>query len=483
MSNRLSTGVEGLDEVLLGGLLPGRSYLLSGGPGHGKTTLGAHFLAAGQRAGERCLFISLSERPDQLVEDVGARGIDMSKVEVLDLRPGGEEFVESPGHFSIFERGVVEGPSTTSRIVEAIERVRPNRVLIDSLTHIRYLSSDVLRYRRQVSALLAFLQERDCTVMGTAESGSQADDLDLRFLCDGVICLEREPDRAIEVVKYAGSDYIDGSHSLRLNAGGVVVYPRLVPIDHCQEFEDRVLSTGIDSLDKMLHGGLEAGTVTILTGPSGVGKTTLGMQFMAAAAARGERSSAFIFEENVGILRRRCESMNMPISSMEEAGMLSIQMVEPLSHSPDQLVAEVRREVEKNGTKLVMIDSVAGYRLSIREGRHDLVATLHALSKYLQNMGVTVLLVNEVETLTGDFRATDVGISYLSDSVIFLRYLEDRGQLSRALGILKKRLSGFERTMRDFVLTKRGIEVGEPLTGLRGILSGIPEHTEDRAEQ
>ena len=475
MSDRVSTGVLGLDNVLCGGLLPGRAYLLSGGPGHGKTTLGAHFLEAGRVAGERGLFISLSERPQQVLEDVGARGIDLSGVEVLDLRPSGDELARFPGHFSVFEPGVIEGPSITARIIETVERCRPDRVLIDSLTHIRFLSSDVLSYRRQVGALLAFLHERGCTVMGTAESGPSADDIDLRFLCDGVICLEREPDRAVEVVKFQGSDYIDGAHSLRLNDQGMVVYPRLVPIDHRQDFDDRVLSSGIASFDAMLHGGLEAGTITILTGPSGVGKTTLGFQFMAAAAARGERSSAFIFEENLGILRRRCEAVGIPITAMEKAGNLSIQVVEPLSHSPDHFVADLRREVEKNGSTLVMIDSVSGYRLSIREGRHDLVATLHALTKYLQNMGVTVLLVNEVETLTGDFKATEAGISYLSDAVIFLRYLEYRGELTKAVGILKKRLSGFERSMRSFEISREGLTVGAPLSGLRGILSGIPE--------
>lgn len=480
MNDRLSTGVSGLDHVLCGGFLPGRAYLLSGGPGHGKTTLGAHFLQAGVAAGEQGLFISLSERPEQLIEDVGARGIDLSEVEVLDLRPSGDEFLRSPGHFSVFEPGVVEGPSATARIVETVERLQPKRVLIDSLTHIRFLSSDVLRYRHQVSALLAFLHDQGCTVVSTAEAGPEADDMDLRFLCDGVICLEREPDRAVEVVKFRGSDYVTGAHSLRLYENGMVVYPRLVPIEHRQDFEDRVLPSGVASLDAMLHGGLEAGTVTILTGPSGVGKTTLGFQFMAAAAQRGERSAAFIFEENIGILRRRCEGVGVPITAMEESGMLAIQIVEPLSHSPDQFVADLRHEVEENGTKLVMIDSVAGYRLSIREGRQDLIASLHALSKYLQNMGVTVLLVNEVRTLTGDFRATEVGISYFADAVIFLRYLECRGELTKVIGILKKRLSGFERSMRSFTVGAQGVVVGEPLTGLRGILSGIPERVDEK---
>lgn len=310
-----------------------------------------------------------------------------------------------------------------------------------------------------------------------SEGSESAPDDDLQFMSDGVIHQDFSPDeRILSVSKFRGSDFRSGRHSMRLTATGMQVFPRLLPEMYKQEFVAESISSGVAELDEMLHGGLERGTISIITGPSGVGKSTLGLQFMKEAAGRGERSVVYLFEEQQETLLRRCEAVNIPIRTMMEHGTLSVVQVEPLQFTPDQFANIVRREVEQQKTSIVMIDSVSGYRLSLRGD--DLVTHLHALCKYLQNMGVAVLLINEVEAITGEFRVTEVGISYLADNIVFLRYLEMQGELHKAIGVLKKRLSSFERTVREFEVTRYGLKVGRPLTGLRGILTGKVEWIE-----
>jgi circadian clock protein KaiC len=251
------------------------------------------------------------------------------------------------------------------------------------------------------------------------------------------------------------------------------VFPHLMPEVYGQEFALEVLSSGVPELDELLHGGFERSTITIISGPSGVGKSTLGLQFMKEAAGRGERSVIYAFEERKETLLNRCEGINIPVHAMIERGTLSVVQIEPLHYTPDEFANLVRYEVEQQKARIVMIDSISGYRLSVRG--NELVTHIHALCKYLQNMGVAVLLINEVESITGDFRATEIGISYIADNLVFLRYLEMQGELRKAIGVLKKRMSDFEKTLREFEITRYGIKVGKPLTNLRGILKGTPE--------
>jgi len=473
LTTRLSTGVDGLDEVLQGGFIPGRAYLVRGGPGMGKTTLGLHFLTAGAANGEKVLFITLGEPEALLRKNAEAMGFDLNGVSFLDLSPTPEFFAQVET-YDIFSPAEVEREPTTRRIIEEVEKLQPSRVFIDAMTQFRYLATDPFQYRKQVLSFLRFLVERGTTVLFTSEGSAEAPDADLRFLSDGVIHLEFAPEgRTLSVGKFRGSAFLSGFHSVQLSAQGMKVFPRLVPEVFRREFAPETVSSGVPELDELLHGGLERGTITIITGPSGVGKTTLGLQFMKEAAGRGERSVVYTFEEGVETLVGRCESINIPIRAMMERGTLSVVKVEPLRYTPDEFARLVRREVEEEGSRIVMIDSIAGYRLSLRG--EDLVPHLHALCKYLSNMGVTALLINEVEHITGEFRATEVGISYLADNIIFLRFLEMRGELHKAIGVLKKRLSDFEKTLREFQITRYGVKVGAPLTGLRGILSGTPE--------
>lgn len=470
---RLRTGVAGLDEVLHGGLLPGRTYLVRGGPGTGKTMLGLHFLTAGAAQGERALFITVEESTDQVCKDARALGFDLRGVRFVDLTPGAEFFTKAQS-YDIFTPAEVEREPTTRMIVEEIERVRPDRVFLEAMTQFRYLSPNTFQYHKQVLSLLRFLQDRGATVLFTSEGSDITSDEHLQFLSDGVLHLESTPtSRAIRVSKFRGSDFEAGYHSMRLTDRGMEVYPRLVPSRHGRQFIKEVVPSGIPGIDEQLHGGLERGTVTVITGPTGVGKTTLGLSFTKEAAARGERSCIYLFEEAVETVLRRSESLSIPARSMIERGSLDAVYVEPLRYGPDEFAHLVRQEVEKRQARIIMLDSVAGYRLSVQS--EELTRHLHALCAYLRNMGSTVLLVNETETITGDFSATDIGISPLADNIVFLRYLEFRGRLERAIGVLKKRVSSFETSLRELEITPRGLHVGRPLTELRGILTGNPE--------
>jgi circadian clock protein KaiC len=470
---RLRTGVAGLDEVLHGGLLPGRTYLVRGGPGTGKTMLGLHFLTAGPAQGERALFITVEESTEQVCKDARALGFDLRGIRFVDLTPGAEFFTKAQS-YDIFTPAEVEREPTTRMIVEEIERVRPDRVFLEAMTQFRYLSPNTFQYHKQVLSLLRFLQDRGATVLFTSEGSDITSDEHLQFLSDGVLHLESTPtSRAIRVSKFRGSDFEAGFHSMRLTDRGMEVYPRLVPSRHGQQFIREVVPSGIPGIDEQLHGGLERGTVTVITGPTGVGKTTLGLSFTKEAAARGERSCIYLFEEAVETVLRRSESLSIPARDMIERGVLDAVYVEPLRYGPDEFAHLVRQEVEKRQARIIMLDSVAGYRLSVQS--EELTRHLHALCAYLRNMGATVLLVNETETITGDFSATDIGISPLADNIVFLRYLEFRGRLERAIGVLKKRVSSFETSLRELEITPRGIHVGRPLTELRGILTGNPE--------
>ncbi|MGE5603712.1 MAG: ATPase domain-containing protein [Nitrososphaerales archaeon] len=470
---RLSTGIPGLDEILLGGLIPGQAYLVRGGPGSGKTILGLHFLTSGAACGEPGLYINMAEPEAHIRKNAVSIGFDLSGVTFLDLSPNSEFFAKSET-YDIFSPAEVEREPTTQKIMAEVERLRPARVFVDAMTQFRFLSPDAFQFRKQILSLFRYLTEQGATVLFASEASAENPDDDLQFMADGIIHLNAIVDgRTAAVSKFRGSGFRPGDHSMRLGEDGMKVYPRLLPETYSTRFVQETISSGVPELDELLHGGIERGTSTLITGPNGVGKTTVALQFMKEAAGRGERSTVYIFEEARETLLFRSKGVNIPVEYMTERGTLNLVSVEPLHYMPDEFARLVREEVEERGTRIVMIDSISGYRLSIRGD--ELVAHLHALSKYLKNMGVTVLLINEVESITGEFKATELGISYLADNIIFLRYLELNGELRKAIGVLKKRLSDYEKTLREMEITKYGLRIGKPLTGLRGILRGTPE--------
>jgi circadian clock protein KaiC len=420
----------------------------------------------------------------QLRRDAASQQLDLAGIHFLDLSPTREFFAENQS-YDIFSPGDVERDPTTQQIVRIVEELRPKRVFVDAVTTLRYLAPDAFQFRKQALSFVRYLVEQGATVLLSSEPTASVPDDDLRFMSDGIVDLEISPAhgvlrRTLGVSKFRGSDFQGGPHAMRLTGSGMEVYPRLVPGDHSHPFAPEMIPSGIAELDEMLCGGIERGTITILSGPSGAGKTTLGIQFMKQAASRGERSVVYAFEEQLDTLHHRCENIGLPLRDMVEAGSLSVVEVEPLRFSPGEFALMVRREVEERGARIVMIDGIAGYRLTL--SGDDLVQQLHALGRYLKNMGVTVLLINETEAITGDFRATEVGVSYLCDNLVFLRYLEIDGELRKAVGVLKKRLGDFARTLREISITCDGVQVGEPLVGLRGVLTGTPEWTPPRGE-
>lgn len=472
--SKLSTGIKGLDEILCGGLRAAQSYLLRGGPGSGKTIVGLHFLMSGIKAGEKVAYVTLEESEANIVSNARELGIELSGCEFIDLSVTSEFFSQSKS-YDIFSPAEVEGESFSRVVIDAIDKIKPNRVFVDPLIQFRYLSSDLFQYRKQVASFLRFLTDRKATVLFTSEASVQAPDDDLQFMADGVIELRNSLDqgRSVTINKFRGSDFKSGSHSFTLTDSGIKVFPKLVPEVHSKVFQPDVISSGVPELDELFNGGVERGTVTIISGPSGVGKTTLGLQFMKEAAGRGEHSIVYSFEEDIEIMLRRCDSINIPARKMVEKGTLSMVKVEPLQLAPDEFSYLLRTHVEESKASIVMIDSLASFRLAT--GYEDVVTRLHALLKYCQNMGVAAFLVAETQNIIGDFHLTDASVSYLADNSIFLRYLEIDGELRKACGVLKKRLSNFERTLREFEISRYGIKVGQPLVNLRGILTGTPE--------
>ena len=474
---RVSTGVDGLDDVLSGGLIAERTYMIRGPPGTGKTILGLQFLTANPE--DTTLCVNFEETTENIKQNAESLGLDVSGVNFLDLSPDSDVFTETQS-YDVFSPDEVESEGVTERITEAVDRYDPDRVLVDPITQLRHFSPDDYQFRKEVASFMSYLREKGATVLFSTQPTEDDPDDDLQFICDGTFSMGyAEKGRVLEVPKFRGSGFQHGKHTIDISEGGLTVYPILRPRKHETEFEAETLSSGVDGLDAMLHGGIERGAVTVISGSSGVGKTTTGSTFMTEAAKRDERSVIYLFEESMDMFLHRCNAINIPVGEMREAGNLQVEELEPLQQSADQFAANVRHEVEEENADVVMIDGLSGYRLSIRGDDDDLVRELHSLCRYCKNMGVTVIITDDVQGVTGEFEPTSARISYLADNILFLRYLELGGELRKAAGVLKKRASDFERTLREFRITEEGVKVDEPLKGLRGILTGTPELVED----
>jgi circadian clock protein KaiC len=470
---RLSTGIEGLDDVLSGGLEAGRSYLVRGGPGVGKTILGTHFLTADSP--EDSLFITLGEPAEQVRTHAARLGFDLHPVSFLSLAPQAS-FFQEVDTYDIFAPSEVERGPAMDAIVERVEKLDPERVFIDSMTQFRYLSASPEQFRKQVLSFVRFLTKRGATALFTSENSPEAPDHDLQFLSDGIVELNRGSNgRFLDVPKFRGGNPERGPHGFAISDEGMHVYPRLAPDEEEGErhFTGEQISTGVPEMDELLGGGIERGTTMIISGPAGVGKTTLGMQFAKEAAGLGERSVVYNLEEEKETVIHRCESINIPIKRMVEQDTLALRTLRAWSFSIDAFMQEVRREVEERGTGIILVDSLTGLE-TFADG-DSFVERLQAFTKYLIGQNVTVLFTDEVPTVTGDFTPTNSAISYIADNIVFLRYLERRGELRKAIGVLKKRTGDFENTLREFKITEYGLKVGQPLTELRGILRGTPD--------
>lgn len=478
-TERISSGTAGLDRVLHGGIIRGQTALLSGGPGTGKTVLALQFLAESDGSG---LYIGFEEREPDIRANAAALGIDLSDVTVLDLSADGDRFF-STEEYSVFSPEEVEGEDILERIAASIDAEKPDRLVVDPLTELRSMLPDEFRFRRNISSLVNELKNRGITMLCTAQYPDASGGRDLRFLGDVSIEIRRESGhRSLEVTKFRGSEYADGEHTYRIRTGtGGAVYPKLVPGAHHRETDRNRLRSGVDALDSLLGGGIERGSVTVLSGPSGVGKTTVGSLFLLAAAERGDRARGYLFEELRSDYLYRSTQLGLSTAEYVESGRLHVEEIESLSQSPDEFAHRVRAAVEEGDTDIVMIDGVAGYRLGLRgdNSRAALTRELHALCRYLKRMGVTVVLIEEVSDIGGGLVATDERISYLADNIVFLRYAEFDGEIGKTIGVLKKRFGDFERSVRRLSIESGGVRVGERLADIRSVLHGASGNPEN----
>ncbi|RQG99993.1 ATPase domain-containing protein [Natrarchaeobius oligotrophus] len=470
----IEAGVAGLDELLQGGLVTGRLYLVVGRPGTGKTLLGMEFLRTGLDADETVLFVHGEESKPEILANASSFGIDLADAAFLDLGPD-SDFFDGDHSYDLVDARDVESERFIEQIRNAIEEINPDRVLLDPISQLQYIEPSEYQFRKRLISFMRFLKGQGTTVIATKTPDESRNDNEVRSLSDGIVELERgEGGRRIGVSKHRGIGQRDGTHGLEIRSDGLEVYPSLLPERRELEADLTNISSDVDGLDALLDGGLERGTSTFISGPTGVGKTTTGTQFLSAAAARDGAPVAYLFEESPRTFVHRSEAVGIPVGDLRDEGSLSIELVEPLSLSAEEFAQTVKTRVETTETEVVMIDGVQGYKIAIRGDETELGRTLHALIRYLKNMDVAVLLIDETNQVTGVPSATSANISYIADNIVFLTYVEMEGELRKGIGVLKKRAGDFERTVREFAITSDGITVGEPLSGVVGILEGTP---------
>lgn len=473
---RISTGVEYADQVLDGGLIPKSGTLVRGAPGAGKTIFGVHFLTAGAPPGTRSLYINLGEPAEYFDTTSDSFGLDTDSVEVLDLSPSQEQF-SGAETYDLFRSSEVERPSLVESIRDEVTALDPDRVLIDPITELRYLTSDEHQFRTQVLSLLEFLKAEGATVVLTSQAASSIPDDDLQFLVDTVIDIDVTQDRrTLTVSKFRGSSAQRGQHTVTITDDGMRVWPRLAPSRYrAPERSLETLPSDVPELDALLSGGLTTGTITFVSGPTGVGKTTTALQFVDATGARDGRSVLYSFEEGRETMLRRTESIGIPIRDRIDEGSLVIEEISPEEITVDEFTHRLRTQVEDQGTELVVLDGITGFEKTLRGIGDDPAQHLIKIGRYLRNMNTTGVFTNEVHQITGGFHATEQRISHLADGIIVLRHVEYKGELRKVIGVLKMRTTGTETRLREFSITEDGLVIGEPLTELRGILTGTPD--------
>jgi circadian clock protein KaiC len=485
---KLATGIEGLDNILEGGFPVHRMYLVEGEPGTGKTTLALHFLMEGAKNGERVLCITLSETRNEMMAVADSHGWSLDGVPIYEvLTP--LESLKPETQYTIFHPAEIELGETTSALLKELERVKPTRVVIDSLSEMRLLAREPLRFRRQILALKQYLAGTKGTVL-LLDDKVMGTDLEIHSIVHGVVSLEHlaveygSERRRLRVTKLRGTHFRGGYHDFTIITGGLRVYPRLIAAEHHGDFLNGSISSGIPALDKLVGGGLDRGTSTLVLGPAGSGKSTLATQFLAAEAARGQRAAAFVFDELRETFIARAEGVGTEMRSFIKKSVITIQQVDPAELTPGEFAHTVRQAVDRDGVRLVLIDSLNGYLNAMPEERF-LSVQMHELLTYLNQQGVVTLLVMAQHGFLGSAMQTPVDVSYLADTVFLLRYFEAEGEIRRALSVIKKRTGPHELTIREMKLDSKGITLGEPLKQFRGVLTGIPiyEGTKTTATQ
>jgi circadian clock protein KaiC len=476
---RAATGISGLDDILYGGLTPNRLYLIEGMPGSGKTTLALQFLQEGARLGEPVLFVTLSESEEEIRSVADSHGWSLEGITVRELVPV-EASLSEEDQYSVFHPSEVELSDTTRRILEDVDRLKPRRIVFDSLSELRLLAGNALRYRRQILSLKQFFSGRQCTVLMLDDLTSAEHDLQVQSIAHGALLLEHTlpgfgvARRRLSVTKFRGSDFRGGYHDYAIRRGGLEVYPRLVSAEHRRRPERSRMPSGLAPIDKLLGGGLERGTSTLVVGAAGTGKSTISALFAANAATRAHHVAMFIFDESRNTLLSRMAGLGLDLQPHLDAGALSIREVDPAELSPGEFADAIRRAVEEKHASIVVIDSLNGYLNSMPDEQF-LIIQLHELLAYLGQMGVATILVSAHQGLIGSQMSAPVDASYLADTVVLLRYYEAEGEVRQAISVVKMRGGAHERSIREFSMRDGRIAVGEPLRDYRGILTGVPE--------
>ena len=473
-------GISGLDDILLGGLRRNRLYMFEGSPGAGKTTLALQFLLEGARAGEKGLYITLSETEEELREVALSHGWSLDdRIDIFELAPP-ENLLDETQQQSLLYSSDLELGETTQRIFDAMDRVKPSRVVIDSLSEIRLLAQSSLRYRRQLLALKHYFSQRNATVLLLDDMTADADDKTVHSIAHAVVRLEELiPDygserRRLRVMKYRGQAFRGGYHDFTIKTGGVEVFPRLVAAEYRKRMKSSVLVSGITEFDQLLGGGIESGSSTLIIGPAGTGKSLIAMTMAVAAVKRGERAALFIFDEELGLLFTRSKGMGIELEALRDDGKLFIEQMDAAEVSQGEFAHKVRSCVEKENIRTVIIDSLNGYQNAMPEEQF-LILHMHELLQYLNRLGAATFLTVAQHGLVGDMKSP-VDVTYLADTVLLLRYFEATGQVRRALSVLKKRTGRHENTTREFSIDSAGLRIGLPLDKFQGVLRGVPQY-------
>ena len=476
---RISSGIAGLDDILCGGLDRDRLYLIEGTPGTGKTTLALQFLLEGSKEGETGLYVTLSESEKELRVVAARHGWSLDGLSIFELIPP-EASLDPDHEQTLFHPAELELSETTKLILDRVTALKPSRVVFDSLSEMRLLAQNPVRYRRQILALKHFFSGRNCTVVLLDDLSSSANDIQLHSIAHGVVRLEQVAldygveRRRLRVIKMRGTKFRGGYHDFTIQTGGIAIYPRLVASEHHKAFIGEKTQSGSAELDALLGGGLPRGTSALLIGGAGVGKSSVAITFAVAAAERGENASIFAFDEGLNTLYARAAGLGIPLQAHVDAGRINIQQIDPAEMSPGEFTYVVRGAVERKKARVIVIDSLNGYLNAMPDERF-LVLQMHELLSYLNQLGVVTIVVMAQHGLMGPMQSP-VDMSYLSDSVIMLRYFEAGGRVRRAISVVKNRSGIHENTIREFRLTADGVTAGPPLTDFSGIFSGTPTY-------
>lgn len=486
-TGRASTGVRGLDDLLGGGLPRDRLYLVDGEPGTGKTTLALQFLLAGREAGERGLYVTLSETTEELRASAESHGWSLDGLELFELAATAEDGPEEA--YTLFHPAEVELQQTVGAVLEAVERTAPARVAFDSLSEMRMLARDPLRFRRQILALKHFFAGRACTVLLLDDRTGPEGDLQLQSIAHGVLALEHvamdygAERRRLQIKKLRGTSYRGGYHDFRLRTGGIDVYPRIPRIPRVEPtiaVTGAQLGAGSPELDALLGGGITRGTSVLLTGAAGTGKSVLATQFARTAVERGERARVYMFDERISTALLRAEGLGIDMSAALADGRLSLRQIEPTEMSPGEFANQVLRAVDEEGVTVLVLDSLNGY-LQAMPNERLLAVQIHELLSYLASRGVTSVLTLVQRGIFGSPVDDAAEVSYLADTVVLLRYFEHAGSVRKAISVVKKRSGAHEPAIREFRVERGGVRVGEPLQEFQGVLTGVPMFTGEAA--